>query len=76
MQVLTYRVLLRPEPEGGYTATVPSLPGCVTYGADLAEVKTMVYDAIEAYLESLRAHGEPVPDDSGVLEETVAIACA
>jgi antitoxin HicB len=76
MRVLTYRVLLRPEPEGGYTATVPSLPGCVTYGADLVEVKAMVHDAIEAYLESRRAHGEEVPDDAGVLEETVAIAVA
>ena len=32
MKYLHYRILLRREPEGGYTVTVPMLPGCVTYG--------------------------------------------
>ena len=32
MKVLNYRIFLRKEPEGGFTVTVPSLPGCVTYG--------------------------------------------
>jgi hypothetical protein len=30
-----YNIMLRPEPEGGYTALVPALPGCVTYGRPL-----------------------------------------
>ncbi len=30
-----YNIMLRPEPEGGYTALVPALPGCVTYGRTL-----------------------------------------
>jgi len=30
MKLVNYRVLFREEPEGGYTVTVPSLPGCVT----------------------------------------------
>lgn len=34
-KILTYRVLLNEEPEGGFTVTVPALPGCVTYGEDL-----------------------------------------
>ena len=34
MKVLNYRILLRKEPEGGYTVMVPSLPGCVTYGGN------------------------------------------
>ena len=32
-----YNVILRPEPEGGFTVVVPSLPGCVTYGRNLKE---------------------------------------
>ena len=32
MKTVSYRVLLREEPEGGYTVTVPTLPGCITYG--------------------------------------------
>jgi hypothetical protein len=35
-QMISYRILLRKEPEGGYTITVPSLPGCVTY-SNIAE---------------------------------------
>ncbi len=45
---LTYRIVLRPEPEGGYTVIVPTLPGCVTYGATKEEANKMAEDAIRA----------------------------
>lgn len=48
--------MLRPEPEGGFTVTVPSLPGCITYGDTLSEVKMMAKEAIELYIESLEDH--------------------
>jgi antitoxin HicB len=51
-----YRVEFRPEPEGGFTAIVPELPGCVTYGRTLEEAKEMVKDAIGGYIESLKKH--------------------
>lgn len=38
-RVLKYTVIYTPEPEGGFTVTVPSLPGCVTYGKDLKEAQ-------------------------------------
>jgi antitoxin HicB len=60
-------VVLRPEPEGGFTAQVPALPGCVTYGRTLAEAKEMAKDAASGYIESLRKHGEPVPTDTETL---------
>lgn len=60
MAGLTYRIILRPEPEGGYTVTVPALPGCVTYGATLEAANAMAADAVRAYLESMRKHAEPV----------------
>jgi len=41
MKMLSYRVLFREEPEGGFTVTVPSLSGCVTFGQTLEEAKTM-----------------------------------
>ncbi|PKG32044.1 type II toxin-antitoxin system HicB family antitoxin [Methanoregula sp.] len=56
-----YRVLLRKEPEGGYTAIVPTLPGCVTFGDSIDETITMAKEAIELYLECLRAHGDKIP---------------
>lgn len=65
--MLHYNIILRPEPEGGYTVTVPALPGCVTYGKDLKEAKAMAADAIRAYLKSLKKHGERAPSDKDVL---------
>ena len=61
IKTLSYRVLLREEPEGGYTVTVPTLPGCVSYGSHLNEAIAMAREAIELYIESLMAHGEELP---------------
>jgi len=58
---LQYNVIFRPEPEGGFTALVPSLPGCISYGKDLTETKEMITDAIQGYVASLQKHNEPVP---------------
>ncbi len=62
-----YNIMLRPEPEGGFTALVPALPGCVTYGRTLAEARRMAKDAIAAYIESLKKHKEPIPTDDETL---------
>jgi antitoxin HicB len=76
MKKLFYRILLRPEPEGGFSVIVPSLPGCITYGKNLEEAKEMAVDAIKAYLGSLRKHNEPIVDDSETLESTLSIQLA
>jgi len=76
MKKLSYRILLRPEREGGYTVLVPSLPGCITYGKTVEEAKKMAKDAIRAYLESLKKHHEHIPDDSEILESTLDIQFA
>ena len=62
-----FNIILRPEPEGGFTALVPALPGCVTYGRTLVEARKMVKDAITGYIESLRKHKEPIPTDEKTL---------
>ena len=62
-----YNIMLRPEPEGGFTATVPALPGCVTYGRTLAEARKMAKDAIAGYIDSLKKHKEPIPTDDETL---------
>ena len=59
-----YTTVLTPDPErGGYTVTVPALPGCITEGDTYEEALAMAWEAISLYIESLVAHGEPVPDD-------------
>lgn len=72
MKVLNYRILLRKEPEGGYTVTVPSLPGCITYGETIEEAIEIAKEAIELYLESMKEHGEEIPTEEGTLEYTLA----
>jgi antitoxin HicB len=62
-----YTITLRPEPVGGYTALVPALPGCVTYGRTLDEAREMAKDAITGYVASLRKHNDPAPGDEATL---------
>jgi len=74
MNQLTYRVLLRPEPEGGFTATVPVLEGCITYGETLEEAVANAKEAAELFIESLRAHNEPVPTEEGMYEYSLSLS--
>jgi predicted RNase H-like HicB family nuclease len=73
MRLLSYRILLRKEPEGGYTVIVPSLPGCVTYGGTIEEAIKMAKEAIELYIESLKEHGEEIPTEEATLEYTLTV---
>jgi len=72
--MFTYKILLHREPEGGYTVTVPALPGCVTYGENVDEAITMSKEAIELYIEVLQERGEIIPDDSNTLEYSLNLA--
>ena len=56
-----YRVLIEQDEDGVYVAQVPALPGCISQGPTRSEAISNVKEAIQAYLESLHAHGEPVP---------------
>ena len=72
-QVRSYRVLLREEPEGGYTVTVPTLQGCITYGENIPNAIAMAREAVDLYIESLVAHGEAVPSEDSTLEYTITV---
>ncbi len=68
---MKFRVLIEPDEDGVFVAVVPSLPGCVTQGATRAEALANVREAIGLYLESLDAHGDPVPPP--ITEEIVEV---
>jgi len=74
MKKLSYNVIFRPEPEGGFTVIVPSMPGCITYGRTLDEAREMAYDAIRCYLESLLKRKEKVPKEKGILQEKLSVS--
>lgn len=68
---MRYRVLIQQDDDGVYVAQVPALPGCISQGQTRSEVIRNVKEAIAAYLESLKAHGEPVPPP--ISEEVVEV---
>jgi antitoxin HicB len=76
MKQLTYRILLKKEEEGGFTVTVPALAGCITYGETIDEAISMANEAIAIYIESLVAHGEPIPDETNTLEYNITLNAA
>lgn len=45
------KVLLRPEAVGGFSVTVPSLPGCHSQGETLEEALNNIREAAELWLE-------------------------
>ena len=63
-----YKLRLHKEVQGGFTVSVPSLPGCITYVENVDEAITMAKEAIKLYLEELKERGEAIIDDSNILE--------
>ncbi len=53
---MTLQVVLEPSEEGGYTAIVPTLPGCISEGDTRKEALANIQEAIQLYLS-------PVEDD-------------
>ena len=69
----TFRIVLRKEEDGRYTALVPSLPGCITWGETVEHALQMIKDAIEGYIAVLDEEGENIPDDSDTLEYSLQL---
>ena len=64
-------MLIESDEDGVFVATVPSLPGCVADGPTRAAALENVREAIAAYVESLDAHGDPIPPP--ITEEVVEV---
>jgi predicted RNase H-like HicB family nuclease len=62
MMPLKYRIIIEKDPEEGvYIASVPTLPGCNTFGKNAKEAALMAEEAIEVYIETLLDLGKRVP---------------
>jgi predicted RNase H-like HicB family nuclease len=64
------KVVLEPSEEGGYTAIVPSLPGCISEGNSKEEALANVKEAIELYLEPVD-DDQVIPANSEIIELAV-----
>jgi predicted RNase H-like HicB family nuclease len=70
--LMKFRIIVEPDEEGVFVATVPSLPGCVSQGSTRDEALRNVREAIEGYVESLRERNEPIPPS--IHEEVIDVA--
>jgi predicted RNase H-like HicB family nuclease len=67
-----YRVVIEQDEDGMFVAEVPALPGCISQGNTREEALGNIQEAITVYLESLKAHNEPIPPP--INEEVVEVA--
>jgi antitoxin HicB len=62
--VRSYTILLDPDPEeGGFTVTVPALPGVITQGETVDACIERAREAISLHIEGLVRDGDPVPEE-------------
>ncbi|RME50696.1 MAG: type II toxin-antitoxin system HicB family antitoxin [Caldilineae bacterium] len=66
---MRFKVVLEPSDEGGYTAHVPSLPGCVSEGETIEEALNNIQEAIELYLEPVEDDLLPAMVEGAVVQE-------
>lgn len=72
---MRYTVILEREEDGGYVASVPALPGCVSQGDTREDAIRNVQEAADMYVEDCIASGDPVPTEAGreFLELTTSV---
>lgn len=56
-------VVLYPGEDGNWVAECPSLPGCVSEGKTKADALSNIREAIDGWIETMRAQGQPIPDE-------------
>ena len=62
---MRYTAILEREADGGYVATVPALPGCVSQGDTRDEALRNIREAADLYVEDCIGAGDPVPTEVG-----------
>ncbi len=72
---MKYTVILQRENDGGCVVSVPALPGCVSQGDTREEALKNIEEAIDLYLEDVKAAGEPIPVEDGreYVEVTIGV---
>lgn len=67
---MKYMIVIHEDINGGYWAEAPELPGCVSQGETLDELKANMHEAIEGYLEVMQEEGRQ-PETSVKLDEVL-----
>ncbi|OVE79047.1 hypothetical protein BVY00_01380 [bacterium G20] len=74
MKKRSYTVIYEADPEGGFVASVPALPGCYSQGDNLEDAKKNIIEAIELYLETLQDENLAPPVEKNILQGRVEVA--
>jgi len=72
-RVYEYTVFFATNEHGGYTVTVPALPGPVTEGRDLEDARDMAKDAIRCYIQGLKKAKQLIPVERETAQVRLAV---
>lgn len=74
-KVYQYTAVFEPDEEsGGYTVTIPSLPGCISEGGTFEEALRNIQEAASLYLEVMRRRKEGIiREGKGVIVAPVQV---
>jgi predicted RNase H-like HicB family nuclease len=72
-RIYEYTAFFAANEHGGYTVTVPVLPGLVTEGRDLEDARDMAKDAIECYIQGLKKAKEAIPGERETAQVRLAV---
>lgn len=73
MKTLDFKVVLEPDPGGGYVVSCPTLPGCYSQGDSIEDALQNIREAIQLCIEDMKAHNEPLPDPTNTLVGSVVV---
>lgn len=68
MKTFVLKVALKEEEDGRWSASVPALPGCSSWGYSMQEALGNIKDAAEIYIEDMIDAGEVLPAPSDMIE--------
>jgi antitoxin HicB len=68
VDTVDYAVILTGDDTGKWTAEVPALPGCITWGSSKDEVLALAREAIEGWVLSRQTTGKSIPSRTMVVE--------
>ncbi len=72
-KIYEYTAFFQANETGGYTVTVPALPGLVTEGKDLGDARRMAEDAIRCYIDGLKKAKEKIPYETETAQLRLAV---
>ena len=65
---MRFKIVLEPSRDKGYAVHVPALRGCHSQGETYEEIVLNITEAIQVYIDSLKACSEPIPSEDVVIK--------